>query len=187
MVALQTRFISVQDYHRMIEAEIFGPEERIELVLGQLIPMAAKGSPHSAAVGRTRDLLDERLTRKQAHLRLQEPILLQDHSEPEPDLALVKTDPNYYEAGHPQASDVFLVIEVADSRLNFDRGVKALAYAQAGIQDYWVLNLRERKLHVYRNPGKSGYGRELVLLAEESVAPLAFQDCVIAVSAFFGS
>ncbi|NJR71562.1 MAG: hypothetical protein HC771_25425 [Synechococcales cyanobacterium CRU_2_2] len=64
--ALQTRFISVQDYHRMIEAEIFGPEERIELLLGQLIPMAAKGSPHSAAVARARDLFDDQLTRQQS-------------------------------------------------------------------------------------------------------------------------
>lgn len=186
MVALQTRFISVQDYHRMIEAEIFGPEERIELVLGQLIPMAAKGSPHSAAVGRTRDLFEDQLTRQQVHLRLQEPIILQDHSEPEPDIALVKPDSNYYEDGHPQASDVFLLVEVADSSLSFDREVKSLAYAKAGIEDYWVLNLKGRKLHIYRNPSESGYGSELILAAGESIAPLAFGNCAVTVAAMLG-
>ncbi|NJN30020.1 MAG: Uma2 family endonuclease [Synechococcales cyanobacterium RM1_1_8] len=184
--ALQTRFISVQDYHRMIEAEIFGPEERIELLLGQLIPMAAKGSPHSAAVARARDLFDDQLTRQQAQIRLQEPVILQDHSEPEPDLALVKPDPNYYEAQHPQASDVFLIMEVADSSLTYDREIKSLAYAKAGIQDYWVLNLKGRKLHIYRNPSESGYGSELILAAGERIMPLAFGDCAIAVLAMLG-
>lgn len=186
MIALRTRFISVNDYHRMIEAGIFGPEERLELLLGQLIPMAAKGSPHSAAVGRVRDLLGDRLSRQQAQIRLQEPIILQNHSEPEPDLALVKPDPRYYEASHPQADDVFLVVEVADSSLSYDRDIKSVVYGRAAIADYWVLDLRNQQLHRYRAPGPDGYTQVQSLQEGDSLAPLAFPDCHLTVAALLG-
>lgn len=186
MVALQTRLLSVDDYHHMIEVGIFKPDERIELVLGQLIPMAAKGSPHSAAVTRARDWLGDCLPRQQVQIRGQEPVTLQDHSEPEPDIALVRPEPGYYEAAHPRAADILLIIEVSDSTLAYDREVKLLAYAKSGIEDYWALNLKRRRLHVYRNPGDEGYGRELTLGEQEAIVPLAFPDCQIRAADFLG-
>lgn len=186
MVVVKPRLLTVQEYHRMIEAGIFGLDERIELVLGQLISMVAKGSPHSAAVTRGRDLLADRFSRRQTQIRVQEPVTLEDHSEPEPDLALVNPDPTYYEARHPQASDVLLIIEVSDSTLSYDREVKSRAYAKAGILDYWVLDLKNRQLHVYRDPMSDGYGQEVALGEAEMIAPLAFPTISVRVGDFLG-
>lgn len=193
---LPTRLFSVSDYHRMIAAGIFGPEERIELVFGQLIPMAAKGAPHSSTVSRTRFVLEDCLPLDQVLIRIQEPIILDDFSEPEPDLALVRPDPSFYAQQHPGVADVFLVIEVADSSLKYYREVKSKAYARAGIQDYWVVNIPNQQLHVYRSPQlqspqllsseDSGYGVELTLAISEQVRLWAFPDCEIAVAALFG-
>jgi Uma2 family endonuclease len=174
------RLISVQDYHRMAEAGIFCPDERIELIEGQIIPMAAKGTAHTAAVTRIHRLFRNRLGDK-VLLRLQDPIALNDYSEPEPDVALVRPDPLDYEDHHPTVADVFLVIEVADSSLKFDCEVKAITYAKSGISDYWVLDVTARKLHVFRLPSADGYQSETILLEEVAVAPIAFPDCEIRV------
>ena len=186
MVAVKPRLLTVREYHRMIEAGIFGSDERVELVLGQLISLGAKGSPHSAAVTRGLDLLADQFSRQQTQIRVQEPVTLEEHSEPEPDLALVRPDPTYYEARHPQASDVFLIIEVSDSTLSYDREVKSRAYARAGILDYWVLDLKNRQLHVYRDPMLEGYGQEISLGEAEMIAPLAFPTSLVRVGDFLG-
>ncbi len=178
---VEFRLISVQDYHRMAEAEIFRPDERVELIAGQVIPMAAKGTAHSAAITRVNRLLESRLGDR-VLLRLQDPIELDNYSEPEPDIALVKPDPLDYENHHPIVSEVFLVIEVADSSLRFDCEVKAIAYAKSGISDYWVLDVTARKLHVFRLPNSAGYQSETILLEEVTISPLAFPDCEIRIA-----
>jgi Uma2 family endonuclease len=175
---VEFRMISVQDYHRMAEAEIFRPDERVELIAGQVIPMAAKGTAHSAAITRINRLLKGRLGDR-VLLRLQDPIELDNYSEPEPDIALVKPDPLDYEDHHPTVSEVFLIIEVADSSLKFDCEVKAIAYAKSGVSDYWVLDVTARKLHVFRLPSSAGYQSETILLEEVAISPLAFPDCEI--------
>ncbi|MBW4515059.1 MAG: Uma2 family endonuclease [Timaviella obliquedivisa GSE-PSE-MK23-08B] len=108
--------LSVHDYYKMAEAEIFRPDERVEFIAGQVIPIAAKGTAHSAAITRVNRLLKSRLGDR-ILLRLQDPIELDNYSEPEPDIALVKPDPFDYEDHHPTASEVFLIIEIADSSL----------------------------------------------------------------------
>ncbi len=179
-MAVTVRLLTVHDYHRMAEAGIFHPEERVELLAGQLIQMAAKGTAHSVANTRTRRLIEDRLGDR-ALIRVQEPIQLDGYSEPEPDIAIVITCPLEYTDHHPVAAEVLLIIEIADSSFRLDCGVKATAYAKSGIADYWVLDVRDRKLHVFRSPNAEGYQSEWVLAEAMTIAPLAFPDCVVSV------
>lgn len=179
-MAVEVRLLTVEDYHRMAEAGIFHPEERVELLAGQVIQMAAKGTAHSVANMRTRRLIENRLGNR-ALVRVQDPIQLDDYSEPEPDIAIVINCPLEYTDHHPVAAEVLLIIEIADSSLRLDCGVKAIAYAESGIADYWVLDVNDRKLHVFRSLDAEGYQSELVLGEAMAIAPLAFPDCVISV------
>lgn len=179
-MSIDFRLISVKDYHCMAEAGILQPEERVELISGQIIRMAAKGTAHSAAITRTRRLLESRLG-DQVLVRLQDPIELDDYSEPEPDIAVVVPDPLDYEDHHPTVSEVFLIIEIADSSLQYDCEVKAPVYARSGIRDYWVLDVNGRQLHVYQLPSPEGYHSQTVLSEGVAISPIAFPDCEITV------
>lgn len=177
---LDVRLFTVKDYHRMAEAGILDPDERVELLDGQIIKMPAKGTAHEAAITRTDLFLRERLGRG-VLLRLQSPIQLNEYSEPEPDIAVAIPEPLFYENHHPTPSEVYLIIEVADTRLNRDTEFKARLYAQAGIADYWVLDVNERQLHAFQEPSPNGYQSEAILSAREAVSPLAFPDVTITV------
>jgi Uma2 family endonuclease len=174
------RQITVTEYHQMAEMGIFHPEERLELISGQIIKMAAKGTTHEAAITRTQRIFNQRLGDK-VLIRTQSPIKLDDYSEPEPDIAIVKTNALDYEDHHPQPSEIFLIIEIADSSLKYDREVKTSAYAKSGIIDYWVLDLNGRKLYVYRLPNAEGYQSESILGENLTISPLAFPECKITI------
>ncbi|MEH2039267.1 Uma2 family endonuclease [Nostoc sp.] len=174
------RLISVREYHQMAEMGIFHPEERLELIAGQIIRMSAKGTAHESAITRTERLLRQRLGDK-VLLRIQSPVQLDDYSEPEPDISVVKLNPLDYEDHHPNASEVFLLIEIADSSLKYDREVKAIAYAKSGIIEYWILDVNGRKLYMYRLPSPDGYHSESILAEDVTISPLAFPDCAIAI------
>ncbi len=180
MVAVQTRRFTVSEYHRMSELGILVPTERTELVNGQIIAMAAKGTLHTSAVLLTQDLLSDRLG-KQVFVKSQDPIRLNDDSEPEPDILLAVRDPLAYSTHHPTAAEVLLVIEIADSSLKYDLETKAPLYAKAGILEYWVLDVVERKLHVFQQPTALEYQRQTILAETLEIAPLAFPDCAIAI------
>ncbi|MBE9126072.1 MULTISPECIES: Uma2 family endonuclease [unclassified Coleofasciculus] len=167
-----------EEYHRMAEAGIFHPEERVELINGQIIRMSAKGTAHTAAVRRTARLL-RNLLANQAEVYTQDPIQLDDFSEPEPDIAVVRLDPLDYADHHPTPSEVYLIIEVADSTFKYDRETKAKAYARSGIADYWLLDVNERKLHVFREPTQEGYQSEVIFAEDVSVSPLQFSELAI--------
>ncbi|WP_051041530.1 Uma2 family endonuclease [Oscillatoria nigro-viridis] len=138
---------TVKKYQMLGEMGFFHPEERGELILGNIIKMSAKGTAHTSATRRRATLLRE-LLENQAAVYTQDPIALDDNSEPEPDIAVVRIDPFDYATHHPTPSEVYLIIEVADSSLTFDREIKAKAYGRSGIADYWVLNVGDRQLHV---------------------------------------
>ena len=171
---------TVKEYHKLGEMGFFRPEERVELLSGNIINMSAKGTAHTSALGRT-DRLLQNLFGNLAWVRMQDPIALDDNSEPEPDIALVRIDPFDYATHHPTPSEVYLIIEVADSSLTFDREIKAKAYARSGIADYWVLNVNERQLHVFREPAENGYQSELILGENGSISPLQFPTMNIAI------
>jgi Uma2 family endonuclease len=182
MVAIfvDLRLLTVADYHQMVESGILSADERVELVEGQLYQMAAKGTAHSAAVTRIDRILADRLG-DAVLLRFQDPVLLSNVSEPEPDVAVVQPDRLDYEERHPGPGDILLLIEVADTTVKRDLEIKAPAYGRAGVVETWVLDVSGRCLHVFREPGPKGYGLKWVVTDGESIAPLALPNCVIQV------
>lgn len=174
------RVWTVEDYHRMAAAGILQPEERVELIEGQIVGMAAKGTPHSAAITRTARVLVNALG-EQVLLRTQEPIRLNDYCEPEPDIAVVQVNPLDYADHHPTPEEVYLVIEVADSSLSKDQETKARIYAQAGIADYWILDINQRQLFVLRSPNQNGYQSEFMLTENANISPLRFPTLSVAI------
>jgi len=177
---LKLRLWTVEEYHRMADAGIFSADERVELLEGKIIWMIAKGTAHCSAVGRTDYLLKNRLGNR-AWVSIQDPVKLNERSEPEPDIAVVKVDPLDYADHHPTPSEVYLIIEVADSSFKLDCETKGKAYSKAGIIDYWVLNVIGRQLHVFREPTEDGYQSEVIVEEDGIISPLQFPDLSIAV------
>ncbi len=146
---------SVGQYHQMIHAEILGEDDPIELLEGILVTKMPKNPPHSLVTHLIQEAL-ARLISLGWCVNAQEPITLAD-SEPEPDVAVVQGSPRQYADRHPSAEETALVIEVADSSLARDRGLKKRIYARAGIPVYWIVNLVERKIEVYSQPTEADY------------------------------
>ncbi|MDM3847132.1 MAG: Uma2 family endonuclease [Aphanizomenon gracile PMC638.10] len=178
---LQLRLWTVEEYHRMNEAGIFTPDERVELLEGRIIWMIAKGTAHRSAVGRIDRLLQDCL-KNRALICVQDPVKLNDRSEPEPDISVVKIHPLDYADHHPTPSEVYLIIEVADSSLKLDCETKAQAYSVAGIKDYWVLDVVKRELYIFRNPTQNGYESQAIIMENATVSPLEFPDFQIRLS-----
>jgi len=174
---------TVADYHRLSEIGLLDPTERTELIAGQITLMAAKGTPHVLALRLLSGVLNPLLAEQPVFVSLQDPIQLDDFSEPEPDLVIVQGTMLDYADHHPRPDQVYLVVVVADSTLKQDCEVKAKLYAQAGIADYWVLDLKNRQLHVFRDPRPTDYGRHLILTEPNQVSPLAFPDLSLSLSA----
>jgi Uma2 family endonuclease len=172
---LNLRLWTVAEYHRIAEAGILEHGERVELLEGKIIWMSAKGTAHRCAVGRINYIFKNALENR-AWVSIQDPITLNDRSEPEPDISVVKIDPLDYADHHPTPNEVYLIIEVADSSLKFDCETKGKAYSEAGISDYWVLDVVKRQLYVFREPTSQGYQSQVVLDADAAISPLAFPD-----------
>ena len=147
---------TVADYERMGQFGIFSEDERVELVCGEVILMSPIGERHAACVDFLTQLITLRL-RHSAIVRVQNPVLLDDYSEPQPDIALLKRRDDFYRHAHPRPEDVLLVIEVSDSTLAFDQKVKVPLYARAGIPEAWVVNLVEESIEVYSDPAGGEY------------------------------
>jgi Uma2 family endonuclease len=147
---------TVDEYHRMGEAGIFGEDDRVELIEGEIIEMVPIGSPHASRVKRLLQLFVRRLG-TQAIVQVQDPLVLDRYSEPEPDLAVLKARRDFYAARHPEPADVYLVVEVADTSRDFDREVKAPLYARSGIRELWVVDVQALVVEVYRKPERGAY------------------------------
>lgn len=173
---------TVRDYHRMSEVGILPPSERTELLSGHITLMAAKGTPHVTALRLLATTLDTLLANEPVFVITQDPIQLDDFSEPEPDLVLVQGTIQDYVEHHPRPDQVYLVVEVADSTLKQDCEVKDKLYAQAGITDYWVLDLNNRQLHIYREPTSIGYTRHLILTEPNQASPSAFPTITLSLT-----
>lgn len=169
------RLITTADYHRMAEVGIFAADERVELIAGQIIQKMPKGSVHSALCKRIEKLLEKRLEEK-VLVRMQDPVLLDNYSEPEPDIAVVHPKTNFYADRHPTPDEVYLIIEISDTTIKQDLGIKANLYAAAGIIDYWVFNVAMQQLHVFREPQADGYQRQIILKSQQSISLLAFSS-----------
>ncbi len=173
---------SVQAYHRMSAIGILDPDERTELLAGYITRMAPKGTPQVTSLHLLANLLRTEVG-EAALIRTQDPIQLDDFSEPEPDLAMVRGTILDYAEQHPRPEQIYLIVEVADSTLKQDCEVKDKLYAQAGIADYWVVDVPNRQLHIFREPTPTDYARHLILAEPSQATPLAFPDVVLALTA----
>ncbi len=188
MITTAKRF-TVEEYHRLAELGFFHEDDRIELIRGEIIQMAAKGTPHTTCC---RNLLEElaALIRGRAKLQCQDPITLPSKSEPEPDFVIAKLSRDNYLSAHPTPEDVLLVIEIADSTLKYDQETKLSVYAEAGILDYWIFNLVDNHLETYSEPyqdlqGKFGYSVKRIILPNQTVALSCFPELVLDLSKVF--
>ncbi|MEH2095324.1 Uma2 family endonuclease [Nostoc sp.] len=180
---------TIAEYHRLAELGFFEENNRVELIKGEIIQMAAKSTAHSVCKTRLdRELY--KLVSDRATLRGQQPIILSNNSEPEPDRIIAKNRDDDYLANHPSPSDILLLIEIADSSLKYDQEDKLPIYAEAGISDYWIFNLVDNYLECYGEPyqglqGKFGYRRKLIYLPNELVNLPCLPDLVVDLSKVF--
>jgi Uma2 family endonuclease len=184
--SVRTRKWTRIEYDRLVEAEILGPEDRIELLGGQMIVKEPQYSPHATSICLVVRVLTAELGMGW-NVRAQMPVALDEESEPEPDVSVVPGDPRDYRDAHPEHPA--LIVEVALSRLRFDREHKGSLYARAGIADYWIVNIPERSVEVYREPVPDGtarfgwrYGRSITLGPDQRVSPLAAPNAAVLIA-----
>lgn len=156
-MTLQTlRRFTVDDYHKMINAEIFHEDDRVELLDGEIHNMSPIDSAHVAYVNRLTHLLT-RVIDEQAIVSVQNPFELNDYSEPQPDIALFRWREDFYVKHLPTPADTLLVIEVANTSAHADRTVKLPRYAMAGIPEVWIVNIKQRVIQQYTQPDGNDY------------------------------
>jgi Uma2 family endonuclease len=160
---------------------IFDEDSRVELIEGDLIAMRPIGERHAGKTRQMNRLFSTRVGAA-ALVDVQNPVALDRHSEPQPDLALLKPRPDFYESGHPQPEDVLLLLEISDSTLRYDRDIKVPLYARAGIPEVWLLDLPGQRLEVYRRPSAEGYREILYPASDETIAPALLPDLVLPVN-----
>ncbi|MBW4689495.1 MAG: Uma2 family endonuclease [Komarekiella atlantica HA4396-MV6] len=188
---------TIDEYHRLIELGFLkegdslrdGKAERIELIRGELIQMVAKGTPHTVCNSILCRQLD-RLLGDRVVIRGQDPITLLNHSEPEPDVVIARGRDEDYLAHHPYPEDILLVVEISDSILTYDQTKKLELYAEAGISDYWIVNLNAQQLERYSLPyqnaqGKFDYLSKQISLTNQSVTIPGFEDALLGLSRIF--
>ena len=178
--AREERKFTVAEYYRMAEVGILGPDEQVELVEGEIIVMAPIGPGYAGSVDIVSNLfvrkLDDRFI-----IRSQNPIHLDDGSEPQPDIAVARPRDDYYTAAHPTPADILLIVEVAQSNLEYDRDIKAHLYGRNGIPETWVKNLPEDCIERFTGPGPEGYAQHTIHRRGETIAPVSFPDLELAV------
>ena len=180
-----TRPITVDDFQRMCETGIIKPDERVELIEGELIAIPPVNAPHASIVTRMQYVLMERL-RELALVWQQMPLVVSERSAPFPDITLLRVREDFYRSRLPNRDDHFAVVEVSDTMLPYDRGAKLRMYAKAGIADYWIVDVNAEKIEICRDPHELGYGSRVVATKGDSVAFAAFPDVVLSVDELLG-
>lgn len=176
--------LTVTDYYRLAAAGSLSEDDRVELIDGEIIDMTPIGSRHASRVGYLTQLLINAVGER-ALVWTQNPARLGMYSEPQPDLMLLKPKTDFYASGHPMPEDVLLVIEVADTSLKYDRDTKVPLYARHGIPEVWLVDIENRRLTVYREPGQESY-RTVIDPAPPGETPLsALKDVRIDLSDLF--
>lgn len=184
--APRRRRLDVDAYYRMAEAGILGRDDRIELIDGEIIDMAPIGSPHAGSVNNLVRVFAQAVVSDKVILSVQNPLRLDLHNEPQPDLMLLRPRDDGYRSAHPAAADVLLLVEVAaESPLAYDRGTKLPLYARHGIQEVWIVDLVGRAIEIHGHPVAGRFTTE----RRQSAGPLAptcLPDCPVDVDRLFG-
>ena len=177
---LKKHRFTVADYHRMAEVGILSESDRVELVEGEVVGMSPIGSSHAGCVNRLVRVLSK-LAEGRALLGVQNPLGLSDFSEPQPDVVLLRPRADDYAESHPDPTDVLLLIEVADTSLEYDRDVKVPVYARAGIPEVWLLDLNQGCVEVYREPSPNGYRQTTNAWQDETLRPVSLPEISVRV------
>ena len=185
-VQVVTHRFTAKDFHRMVEAGILREDDRVELLHGEIVDMPPIGPGHASGVKRLLNGFLPLQLEGKVILSVQDPIHLGEHSEPQPDLALLKPRPDFYAQGHPIPQDVMLAIEVMESSAGYDREVKVPLYARFGIPETWLVDVEQELIEVFREPGPEGYRQVHTRRRGERLSPAAFPQFSLAVDAVLG-
>ena len=170
---------SVEEFYKLGEVGIFHPRDRVELLDGEIIVMSPIGLRHVQAVSWINECLVEQ-HRRRYMVSPGNPVWLNEHSEPQPDMMLVPRVRKLER--HPRPEDVFLLVEVSDTSLAYDRERKFAAYAKAGVREYWIVNLQQDIFEVFRQPADGKYQVALTFAPGQTLSPLAFEDVTVPVA-----
>jgi Uma2 family endonuclease len=179
------RKLTADEYERMGECGILHEDERVELIDGEIVEMPPIGDDHIGRVISLEYWFGQRLAGR-AFVSTQNPIRLSDYSEPQPDMVLLRPREDFYGTSKARPEDIVLLVEVAQSSLEYDWLVKLPRYAAAGIVEVWLVNLIDRCIEVYRDPGADGYATQTVHRRGDTLAPAAFPDLIIRVEEILG-
>jgi Uma2 family endonuclease len=177
------KLFTVDELSRMEEAGLF-QDERVELIHGELFLMPT-GSRHQARVDRVNALMTAAIGSR-AIVRIQGPLFIDKYNLPEPDLMLMKARADFYEHHHPEPGDILLLFEIADSSIERDREVKLALYSIAGVQEYWIEDIKGDELLVFRNPVEDRYQSALRFHRNQTLSPVAFPDIPFSVDQLLG-
>lgn len=183
---LLTHKFDVEQYQLMGKAGIFHPDTHIELIEGEIVVMTPIGLKHSVTINRTSHFLHQNI-QSNGIISIQNSIRLPDYSEPQPDIAILRSRDDFYEHKFPQAEDVLLLIEVADSSLKYDQTTKLALYAKYGILEYWIANLERNVLEIYRQPQNQNYLKRSII-DNDSIAfnAIAFPEMTMTLRDIYG-
>ena len=184
-VELARRRFTAAEFLRLVEIGVLAEGDRVELIQGDLIEMSPIYITHISTLNRLVWLLSNALG-KQVILSVQNPVQLSEDNLPQPDVAIFRFQEEFYSEQHAKPEDILLIIEVADTSLRYDQRVKSKLYGTAGIADYWIVNLPERQIEVYREPRPNGYRTVTTYAPGETLSPLAFPDVVLQVEQIMG-
>jgi Uma2 family endonuclease len=181
---IKRRQINVDDYHRMGEIGLIGPDERVELIEGEIIDMAPIGFDHAGLVNWLTDRLISAV-RGKANLSIQNPVRLNNRTEPEPDFAVLKLRDDFYRKQLPTAADTLLIIEVSNTSERYDREIKLPLYAAHGIPEVWLISIEKKTLSIYRTPLSDRYENEQTTDRPGVVTLAALPDVSVDLGALF--
>jgi len=185
-VALRTRRFTADEYQRMGEVGILSPDDRVELIDGEILAMSPIGTRHSATVDRATRLFVTRVGGR-AIVRIQGATRLNLYTEPQPDVLLLRPRDDFYSSAHPVPADVLLVVEVADSSLAYDRDVKSQLYARSEVAEYWLIDVNDGVLIRHTLPEAGTYRAVERLDSRARLSPALLPDLVIEVADLIGT
>lgn len=184
-IEVEKKRFTVDEYHQMCETGIIGFDERTELIDGEIIKMTSPSTRHVACANRATTFFSEAFGRR-AIVSIQNPLLLNLYNEPQPDVVVLKPQPDFYTSTRFTPEDAFFVVEISESSLAFDRKVKLPRYAASGAPEVWIEDLRHGLLLVFRDLENNMYKTCLTLRRGESVSPLAFPEVIFKVDDLLG-
>jgi Uma2 family endonuclease len=182
---VETYRFSVEEFNKLGEAGIFDEDDRVELLDGEIIVMSPIGSQHAGTVMRMISVFAARLAER-ALINPQNPAVLDEFSEPQPDITLLTPKADYYTSAHPRPEDILLLVEVSDTTLGYDRGRKLRKYAEREVREVWIVDLTTQAIEQFRAPAGSTYSSSARFIRDQKITMEAFPDVPFTVEELIG-